>query len=277
MGVTDAIPALLAGNAVLEKPDSQTPFTLLWALDLLVDCGLPEDLYQVVCGDGPTLGPAIFDASDYVQFTGSTATGRHVAREAGARLIGCSLELGGKNPMLVLADADLDARGGRRGAQLLRLGRAALRLDRAALRARVAATTASSPTSSPRRGSSGSASDSTGATRSARSSPRSSSPPSPRTSTTRSRKGARVEAGGKPRPDLGPLFFEPTDPHRRAAGDDALRRGDVRTGGRGLPVRFEPRGDRARQRHALRPQRLDLVAGHRARAADGDAARAAAR
>jgi succinate-semialdehyde dehydrogenase/glutarate-semialdehyde dehydrogenase len=108
MGITDAIPALLAGNAVIEKPDSQTPFTLLWALDLLLECGLPEHLYQVVCGEGPVLGPAIFDAADFVQFTGSTATGRRVAAAAGERLIGCSLELGGKNPMLVLADADLD-------------------------------------------------------------------------------------------------------------------------------------------------------------------------
>ncbi len=107
MGVTDAIPALLAGNAVLEKPDSQTPFTTLWAVDRLVECGLPEDLYQVVCGPGPELGPPLLRAVDYVQFTGSTATGRGIARAAGERLIGCSLELGGKNPMLVLADADL--------------------------------------------------------------------------------------------------------------------------------------------------------------------------
>ncbi|MCB1007660.1 MAG: succinate-semialdehyde dehydrogenase (NADP(+)) [Acidobacteria bacterium] len=107
MGVTDAIPALLAGNGVVAKPDSQTPFSTLWALDLLHECGLPEGLWGIVCGAGSKLGPALFDAVDFVQFTGSTATGRHVAREAGGRLIGCSLELGGKNPMLVLADADL--------------------------------------------------------------------------------------------------------------------------------------------------------------------------
>jgi succinate-semialdehyde dehydrogenase/glutarate-semialdehyde dehydrogenase len=94
---------------VLEKPDSQTPFTLLWALDLLVECGLPAELYQIVCGDGPALGPALLAEADYVQFTGSTATGKTIARQAGELLTGCSLELGGKNPMLVLADADLDA------------------------------------------------------------------------------------------------------------------------------------------------------------------------
>jgi succinate-semialdehyde dehydrogenase/glutarate-semialdehyde dehydrogenase len=108
MGVTDTIPALLAGNGVVEKPDSQTPFSTLWALDLLHECGLPAGLWQIVCGAGSKLGPALFDHSDFVQFTGSTATGRHVAQEAGQRLIGCSLELGGKNPMLVLADADLE-------------------------------------------------------------------------------------------------------------------------------------------------------------------------
>lgn len=109
MGITDALPALMAGNAVLEKPDSQGPFSTLWAIDLLVECGLPEGLWQVVCGDGPTLGPALMAAADYFQFTGSTATGRLIAQQAGERLIGCSLELGGKNPMLVLADADLAA------------------------------------------------------------------------------------------------------------------------------------------------------------------------
>ena len=108
MGVTDAIPALLAGNAVLEKPDSQTPFTLLWTLDLLAEAGLPDGLYQAVCGAGATLGPALYDVVDFLQFTGSTETGRRIAREAGGRLIGCSLELGGKNPMLVLADAEVD-------------------------------------------------------------------------------------------------------------------------------------------------------------------------
>lgn len=109
MGITDALPALLAGNGVLIKPDLQTPFTLLWALDLLVECGLPEGLMVPCCGEGPILGPEIIAHCDFLQFTGSTATGRLVAQQAASRLIGASLELGGKNPMLVLADADLDA------------------------------------------------------------------------------------------------------------------------------------------------------------------------
>ncbi|MFQ5747240.1 MAG: succinic semialdehyde dehydrogenase [Gemmatimonadota bacterium] len=117
MAITDAIPALAAGNAALLKPDLQTSFTALWALHLLREAGLPADVFQIVTGDGPETGAAVVDAVDYVAFTGSTATGREVARRAAGRLIGCSLELGGKNPMLVCADADLEraARGAIRG------------------------------------------------------------------------------------------------------------------------------------------------------------------
>jgi succinate-semialdehyde dehydrogenase/glutarate-semialdehyde dehydrogenase len=109
LAVTDAIPALLAGNAVVLKPDRQTPFTALWAVDLLIEAGLPVDLFQVVTGEGAVLGTPLIEACDFLAFTGSTATGRKVARQAGERLIGCALELGGKNPMIVLADADLEA------------------------------------------------------------------------------------------------------------------------------------------------------------------------
>jgi len=108
LGITDALPALAAGNAVIAKPDVQTSFTVLWCAGLLAEAGLPEGLFQVVTGHGPQLGPALVGAVDHVAFTGSTATGRVVAGQAAERLIGCSLELGGKNPMLVLADADLD-------------------------------------------------------------------------------------------------------------------------------------------------------------------------
>jgi succinate-semialdehyde dehydrogenase/glutarate-semialdehyde dehydrogenase len=107
LAITDAVPALLAGNAGVIKPDPQTSFTALWAVKLLREAGLPRDVLQVVTGDGPTVGQALCARVDYIMFTGSTATGRLVARQAADRLIGCSLELGGKNPMIVLADADL--------------------------------------------------------------------------------------------------------------------------------------------------------------------------
>ncbi|PNI08342.1 succinic semialdehyde dehydrogenase [Arthrobacter sp. AFG7.2] len=117
LAVSDAIPALLAGNAVVLKPDSQTPFTALLALELLQEAGLPAALFQIVTGDGPVLGPALIGGSDFLMFTGSSETGKIVAQQCAERLIGFSGELGGKNATLVLADADLDkaARGAAQG------------------------------------------------------------------------------------------------------------------------------------------------------------------
>ncbi|MFR9722758.1 succinic semialdehyde dehydrogenase [Streptomyces sp. MS19] len=102
----DALPALVAGNAVVMKPDTETALTALWARRLMIDAGLPAEVWQIVLGEGPVTGPLIVRHADYVTFTGSTRTGREVARGAAARLVGASLELGGKNPLLVLADAD---------------------------------------------------------------------------------------------------------------------------------------------------------------------------
>jgi len=108
MALCDGLPALLAGNAVVAKPDLQTTLSALLAAELLEAAGVPRDLWQVVSGPGPEIGGAIIDRADYVCFTGSTATGRVVARGCADRLIGCSLELGGKNPILVLRDADIE-------------------------------------------------------------------------------------------------------------------------------------------------------------------------
>ncbi|MGK5549705.1 succinic semialdehyde dehydrogenase, partial [Streptomyces sp. URMC 127] len=108
LSVGDALPAFAAGNAVVMKPDTGTALTALWARELLVEAGLPEEVWQVVIGDGPVVGPALVAHADYVSFTGSTRTGREVAQGAAARLIGSSLELGGKNAMLVLHDADVE-------------------------------------------------------------------------------------------------------------------------------------------------------------------------
>jgi succinate-semialdehyde dehydrogenase/glutarate-semialdehyde dehydrogenase len=107
LAVSDSVPGILAGNAVVVKPDIQTTHTALAALELLVEAGLPAGVFQVVPGDGPGVGAGLVDRVDYVSFTGSTVTGRLVAQRAATRLIGCSLELGGKNPMIVREDADL--------------------------------------------------------------------------------------------------------------------------------------------------------------------------
>ncbi|UVE50297.1 succinate-semialdehyde dehydrogenase (NADP(+)) [Haloferax larsenii] len=117
LSLSEAIPALLAGNSVVIKPDEGTPFTPLWGLELLHECGLPEGVLQVVTGEGPTLGDPLVEAVDHVSFTGSTEVGRIVAEAAGRHLTECSLELGGKNALLVLDDADVEkaARGAVKG------------------------------------------------------------------------------------------------------------------------------------------------------------------
>ncbi|MEU8898620.1 succinic semialdehyde dehydrogenase [Nocardia sp. NPDC048505] len=108
LALSDAIPALIAGNGVVLKPDNKTALCALFGVELLYRAGLPAGLFQVVCGEGPEVGPTLIDNADFVMFTGSTATGRVVGAAAGRNLIGCSLELGGKNPMIVCADANLD-------------------------------------------------------------------------------------------------------------------------------------------------------------------------
>ncbi|WP_280264175.1 succinic semialdehyde dehydrogenase [Nocardia wallacei] len=108
ISMSDSIPALIAGNGVVLKPDNKTALCTLFGVELLHRAGLPRGLVQVVCGTGPDVGPTLIENSDYVMFTGSTATGRTIGEQAGRHLIGCSLELGGKNPMIVLDDANLD-------------------------------------------------------------------------------------------------------------------------------------------------------------------------
>jgi acyl-CoA reductase-like NAD-dependent aldehyde dehydrogenase len=105
--VGDAIPALAAGNAVVIKPSEVTPLTSLLLERGLRESGLPDGVYQTAIG-GPDAGEALIDAVDMVMFTGSTRTGRKVMERAARTLTPVSLELGGKDPMIVLADADLE-------------------------------------------------------------------------------------------------------------------------------------------------------------------------
>lgn len=107
LSTCDAIPALLAGNGVVIKPASLTPLSALWMRERMVECGLPQDLMQIVVGSGSALGNALVDHVDYVMFTGSTEVGRKVAERVAQRLIPYSMELGGKNAMIVLRDANL--------------------------------------------------------------------------------------------------------------------------------------------------------------------------
>lgn len=113
LGIGDAIPALIAGNGLVAKPDSSTPFTALLAFELLFKAGLPRDLVQLVTGSGRVVGGAIADNCDFLMFTGSTATGKILGEQVGRRLVGYSAELGGKNPMIISNDVDINytARG----------------------------------------------------------------------------------------------------------------------------------------------------------------------
>jgi acyl-CoA reductase-like NAD-dependent aldehyde dehydrogenase len=102
----DVVPALAAGAAVLLKPSEVTPLSAVEFLHGWTEIGAPPVL-ALATGYGDT-GTAVIDTVDYVQFTGSTATGRKVAVACARRLIPYSLELGGKDPAIVLADADLE-------------------------------------------------------------------------------------------------------------------------------------------------------------------------
>jgi acyl-CoA reductase-like NAD-dependent aldehyde dehydrogenase len=103
----DCIPALAAGNACVLKPASLTPLTSLFMAEGLRECGLPEDVFIVAPGGGD-VGAELIDHVDYVMFTGSTEVGKKVMERAASTLTPVGLELGGKDPMLVLSDADLE-------------------------------------------------------------------------------------------------------------------------------------------------------------------------
>ena len=209
LGISDALPAIVAGNAVLAKPDNQTPFSALWAVGLLEEAGMPEGLVQVVPGSGSELGTAIIEQSDYLMFTGSTATGRKVAAQAGERLIDCSMELGGKNALLVLDDADVrKAATGAIRAAFSNAGQLCISVERIYV-----------PTTLWE----GFVDRFVAAAKAMRSSPAldysadmgSLINEAQLETVTRHvddavQHGATVLAGGRPRPDIGPYFYEPT-------------------------------------------------------------------
>ncbi len=103
----DCVPALMAGNAVILKPSEWTPLTALLVAGMMAESGLPDGVLAIATGDGAT-GGAVVDVVDFVMFTGSERTGRLVMERATKRLTPVALELGGKDPMVVCADADLD-------------------------------------------------------------------------------------------------------------------------------------------------------------------------
>ncbi|MEV7233344.1 succinic semialdehyde dehydrogenase [Streptomyces sp. NPDC051020] len=209
LSVGDALPAFVAGNALVMKPDTETALTALWARDLLIEAGLPAEVFQVVLGDGPVVGPEVVKHADYVSFTGSTRTGREVAQGAAARLVGVSLELGGKNAMLVLKDADVEkAAAGAVRACFSSAGQLCISIERLYVHESVAddfVARFAARTKAMRLGSSLAYGADMGSLVSER-----------QLETVTQHvaeaveKGATLVAGGVARPDIGPLFYEPT-------------------------------------------------------------------
>jgi succinate-semialdehyde dehydrogenase/glutarate-semialdehyde dehydrogenase len=209
LSISDAVPALAAGNGVVLKPDGQTPFIALRGLELLEEAGLPPGLMQVVTGAGSELGPGLIEGTDYIMFTGSTATGRKVAQQAGEELKGASMELGGKNAMLVLEDADLDAAvEGAERALFSNAGQLCISIERLFVHESVADEYTQKlveRVGSMKLGTSLDYSVAMGSLAS-----------ETQLDTVREHvedavsKGAQVLTGGRARPDIGPYFWEPT-------------------------------------------------------------------
>ncbi|TDP97117.1 succinic semialdehyde dehydrogenase [Labedaea rhizosphaerae] len=205
----DVLPALAAGNAVVQKPDNQTALTALWLTELAEKAGLPADLWQIVLGRGSEIGTALLEESDYLAFTGSTATGKTLASQVAGRLTGYSMELGGKNPMVVLPDAPIEkTAAGAVAACFSSAGQLCVSVERIYVHESIrdAFTSAFvSKVSALRLGSTLDYGFDMGSLTSASQL----ATVSAHVEDARS-KGATVLAGGKPRPEVGSLFYEPT-------------------------------------------------------------------
>jgi acyl-CoA reductase-like NAD-dependent aldehyde dehydrogenase len=104
----DAIPALMAGNTVVLKPAHITPLSSMLMQEGLREVGVPSDVFLVANGPGSTVGGALVDSVDMLHFTGSTEVGKRLMEQGAKRLLPLTLELGGKDPMIVLRDANLE-------------------------------------------------------------------------------------------------------------------------------------------------------------------------
>lgn len=107
LGLADAVPALLAGNAVVTKPSETAPLSTHAGVELAIEAGLDPDLFQIIDGAGAPAEELVRHV-DFIGFTGGSDTGRTVAEQCARELVPCSLELGGKNPMIVLAGARIE-------------------------------------------------------------------------------------------------------------------------------------------------------------------------
>jgi len=207
--LSQIIPAVAAGNAVVCKTSDFTPQCGALVEKLFVDAGFPTNLVTVIQGAGE-VGQALIDASpDKIMFTGSVATGRRVAEACAKKLIPTVLELGGKDAMLVLADADLDiAANGALWGSFTNCGQVCLSVERLFVEQSVSERFLSlcvEKTKKLRLGPGSNPSTDVGPLI---------RPQHVQRMTDLLRdavdRGAKILCGGKPRPDLGPNFFEPT-------------------------------------------------------------------
>ncbi|NBE50162.1 succinic semialdehyde dehydrogenase [Streptomyces boluensis] len=209
LGAGDVLPALLAGNAVVSKADPQTPLTLLWTRTLMAEAGLPDEVWRIVTGPGDVVGTALVDSVDFVCFTGSTATGRTVAERAARRLVGASLELGGKNPLIVREDADLAAAAaGTVAAAFANTGQMCIHIERVHVHEKVYDAFRDELVRATRELRLGRSYDYAADIGSLTSAARLAAVQEHVDGAVA--KGATVLAGGRARPDIGPLFYEPT-------------------------------------------------------------------
>ena len=209
LSLMDVIPALAAGNGVVQKADNQGALTILAARRAFIDAGVPASLWAVVAGDGNEIGNAVVDTSDYVCFTGSTATGTRVAERAASNLVGVSLELGGKNPLIVLDDVDpAKAAADSVYACFSSMGQLCVSIERVYVPASIAdafTTAFVDRVKALQQGGAFDYSTDAGSLTSAAQLERVQGHVSDAVA-----KGATVLTGGHARPDLGPFFFEPT-------------------------------------------------------------------
>jgi len=209
LAAMDVVPALAAGCAVVQKADDQGALSILALRRAFIDAGVPEALWAVATGEASVVGEALTDEADYICFTGSTATGRRIAEKAGRRLVGASLELGGKNPMIVLDDVDAErAAADAAYACFAAMGQLCVSIERIYVHARIAGPFTKALVdrlSAARLGSALDYSSDYGSLASAAQLER-----------VRAHlddaiaKGATVLVGGEPRPDIGPWAFSPT-------------------------------------------------------------------
>lgn len=208
LAVMDIAPALATGNAVVQKADDQGALSVLVVRRAFLDAGLPPELWAVVAGEGSSIGSAVVDAADYVCFTGSTATGRLVAERAARRLVGVSLELGGKNPVVVLDDVDpREAAADAAAASFTSAGQLCVSAERIYVLRGVAEPFLAALADQTRALRIGTATDYSSDVGSMTN--RAQVERVARHIDDAVAKGATLVAGGTPRPDLGPLVVEP--------------------------------------------------------------------